>query len=478
MAYEKLFAGNQDRFLTFDPASLKPREEDGKVVPDYRTIKREVSEKVWKQQLGGIASLGLSPLRDGKVKWGAIDIDVYPCLETEDELSEFLKKWNDPCLIARSKSGGVHVIAFTKDWVSAEVMRAYLTAKRDAVLPPELLEHADEIFPKQNEGNGSQMNLPQFGSERPVLAWKSPTFVQYCNTTTKSGDEIGVDWEAVEEQCFVPEAHMASVTIAALTKMPKRTSKAREKKKYAGGFKRPTSGRGMEGRNSYLFSCGASARARGADEDEAEAIIREVNEWFGDPSNGFTSKGPITDERRLETVISQVQKLPQGEVVDLAFDVVERINAEWALMFVDGAAEVLNTVKENRFPCPLSNSNCAPTNCAARKCRTCGSMIPTAASTTGMLSKRLTMRVTDSTFSKGGKSNPRTAMQVYGSNMSETSFAQATTILPIGSCHSLPMPCNAHGRSIRAQQLLCAVDRAVASRSSVKRCARSCAGSR
>lgn len=64
------------------------------------------------------------------------------------------------------------MIAFTKDWVSAEVMRAYLTAKRDAVLPPEMLEHADEIFPKQNEGNGSQMNLPQFGSERPVLAWK------------------------------------------------------------------------------------------------------------------------------------------------------------------------------------------------------------------------------------------------------------------------------------------------------------------
>lgn len=349
MAYEKLFAGNQDRFLTFDPASLKPREEDGKVVPDYRTIKREVSEKVWKQQLGGIASLGLSPLRDGKVKWGAIDIDVYPCLETEDELSEFLKKWNDPCLIARSKSGGVHVIAFTKDWVSAEVMRAYLTAKRDAVLSPELLEHADEIFPKQNEGNGSQMNLPQFGSERPVLAWKSPTFVQYCNTTTKSGDEIGVDWEAVEGQCFVPEAHMASVTIAALTKMPKRASKARERKKYAGGFKRPTSGRGMEGRNSYLFSCGASARARGADEGEAEAILREVNEWFGDPSNDFTSKGPITDERRLETVISQVQKLPQGEVADLAFDVVERMNAEWALMFVDGAAEVLNTVKEKPF---------------------------------------------------------------------------------------------------------------------------------
>ena len=71
-------------------------EEDGKMVPDYRTVKREVSEKVWKQHLGGVVSLGLSPLRDGKVKWGAVDIDVYPYLETVDELADFFNAWRDP----------------------------------------------------------------------------------------------------------------------------------------------------------------------------------------------------------------------------------------------------------------------------------------------------------------------------------------------------------------------------------------------
>lgn len=349
MAYEKLFAGNQNRFLAFDPASLKAREEDAKMVPAYRTVNREVSEKIWKQHLDGISSLGLSPLRDGKVKWGAIDVDAYPCFETEDELRDFFREWRDPCLVSRSKSGGVHIIAFTKDWVDAEVMRKYLIAKRDAVLPVELLKHADEIFPKQTDGNGSQMNLPQFGKDRPVLAWKAGSIVKFCNTTTKMGDEIGVDWQAVEHQCFVPEAHMASISIAALTKTPKRQPKRVERKSYAGGFKRPTSGRGLEGRNSYLYHCGASARARGADDGEVDAIMRSVNEEWGDPSNGFTSKGPITDKKRLATVIGQVQKLPQGEVTDLAFDVVERINAEWALMFVDGSAEVLNTAKEQPF---------------------------------------------------------------------------------------------------------------------------------
>lgn len=342
MAYEKLFAGNQERYLAFNPSSLNAREEDGKLVPDYKTIKREVSEKVWTQHLNGEISLGLSPLRDGKVKWGAVDIDVYPFLETDDELEAFMRKWPDPCLVSRSKSGGIHVIAFTRDWVDADVMRKYLAAKRDAVLEPTILAHADEIFPKQKAGNGSQMNLPQCGSERPVLAWKAGSTIQYCGRT-KYGDVIAADWGEIAEQCCVPESHMASVIISALTKAPKRSSKAREKKKYAGGFKRPTSGKAMEGRNSFLFHCGASARARGADDDEISEIIHGINEEFNNPDSEFGSKGPITDSKRLSTVIEQVLKLPQGEVADLAYDVVERMNAEWALMFVDGSFEVLNT---------------------------------------------------------------------------------------------------------------------------------------
>ena len=100
-------------------------------------------------------------MRDGKVKWGAVDVDVYPFLETDDELEAFMRKWADPCLVSRSKSGGIHIIAFIRDWVDADVMRKYLAAKRDAVLEPKILAHADEIFPKQKAGNGSQMNLPQ-----------------------------------------------------------------------------------------------------------------------------------------------------------------------------------------------------------------------------------------------------------------------------------------------------------------------------
>jgi len=133
--FKNIFAGNEERFLTF--TNLKQRE-DGKSVPDYRTIKRGVSDQDWARHIKGETSLGLSPLRDGKVKWGAIDVDLYPVLESDDEVEALMKAWRDPCLIARSKSGGVHIIAFSNDWVPAERMRAYLEAKRNAVLTPEV----------------------------------------------------------------------------------------------------------------------------------------------------------------------------------------------------------------------------------------------------------------------------------------------------------------------------------------------------
>lgn len=81
------------------------------------------------------------------MKCGAIDIYVYHCLEAERDLIALMKKWGHPCLVSRSKSGGIHVIVFTRDWVDADVMRKFLAAKRDTALTPELLAYADEIFP-------------------------------------------------------------------------------------------------------------------------------------------------------------------------------------------------------------------------------------------------------------------------------------------------------------------------------------------
>lgn len=330
----ELFQGNQERFLTSTTTGRK--RDDGKLVAKYRTVSAPVTDDVWEKHLNGKQSLGLSPLRDGKVKWGAVDVDYYPLELSDDELVGLLRNWGDPCVISRSKSGGIHIIAFADDWVDADTMRQYLTAKRDAVFEGELLDAAQEIFPKQDDGDGSQMNLPSFGEERAPLAYS------YNGTAC-----IGCKWDEVGR---VSEGDMAKAILAAMTPKPKKRGRSTRERKSSGGFKRPTSGKGMEGRNSFLYSCGASARERGADDEQVEEIIRAVNEEFADESSEFGHKGPITDERRLTTIIQQVKKLERGSVLDIAYDAVEQMNRDWAIVVINGKLEFMQYSTGMCFP--------------------------------------------------------------------------------------------------------------------------------
>ena len=350
MTFNKLFAGNEERYLTFNPKTLAPRDGDAKMKPDYRTISRagDTTPEQWAanvdaaiaDHLSGRQSFGLSPLRDGKVRFAALDIDLYPFLEKSDEVEAFIKAWGDPCLVARTKSGGIHVYAFFDDWIDADKARRYVELKRDATLKPAVRAKAQEVFPKQDSGDGSQINLPQCGDMRPVLAWSKPGMTQLCNSITKSGDRTYVDWADVAAKCYVPIARVMDVLLAALTTKPKEREK-KEKPRWAGGFKRPTSGIGVEGRNSYLHSCGASARVRGADNDEVEDVIRSVNAEFEDPDHIFGNKGPLTDEPEIKKIIEQVQKFAQGET-KASYSAVEVMNEEWALMNVGGKVEFIN----------------------------------------------------------------------------------------------------------------------------------------
>ena len=87
--FKNLFAGSQKRFLTFTKMTMR---DDGKQMPDYRTVDRCVTDADWARHLNGDASLGLSPLDNGMVKWGAVDVDFYrkegPLLQNDDEVAQ------------------------------------------------------------------------------------------------------------------------------------------------------------------------------------------------------------------------------------------------------------------------------------------------------------------------------------------------------------------------------------------------------
>lgn len=113
--------------------------------------------------------LGVAPLKDdGKVHFAAIDLDE-PNFTAAQDMAGLLP---GPTFIERSRSGNAHVWAFFSDpdGVEAWVVRGILRAATEAVGLPRV-----EVFPKQDKLRagmvGSYINLPYFGSDRPMLYW-------------------------------------------------------------------------------------------------------------------------------------------------------------------------------------------------------------------------------------------------------------------------------------------------------------------
>jgi len=165
--FKEIFAGLQTAY-----GQTKVTEEfseNGKHEAKSFTIKKPVSDLLWKAHLDGAEpALGIVPIReDNKCKWGCIDIDTYPF-----DHKVFIKKIRDkdlPMILFRSKSGGAHVFLFTKEFVAASLMRERL--KKIAGI----LGYAKaEIFPKQDYiraergDTGSFLNVPYHGSNKSV----------------------------------------------------------------------------------------------------------------------------------------------------------------------------------------------------------------------------------------------------------------------------------------------------------------------
>jgi hypothetical protein len=129
-----------------------------------QTLKQPYTVRLWSAHLDGNQGLGVVPITDNAgCFFGAIDIDEYNL-----DHGKLIRKLNEidirlfPC---RSKSGGMHIYLFTREEVSAELMRAKLQ-----MIAVELGFGNSEIFPKQNKilssrGDvGSWINMPYFNT--------------------------------------------------------------------------------------------------------------------------------------------------------------------------------------------------------------------------------------------------------------------------------------------------------------------------
>jgi len=154
----ELFQGLDRAHGLFDVTNTEKIKHAGKA----QTLKEPYTIRLWKNHLNGDTGLGVIPITDhNECKFGAIDIDEYNL-----DHKKVIVKLNAlqmnlfPC---RSKSGGLHVYLFTREWVSAEAMRTKLQS-----IASNLGFGGSEIFPKQNQilatrGDvGSWINMPYF----------------------------------------------------------------------------------------------------------------------------------------------------------------------------------------------------------------------------------------------------------------------------------------------------------------------------
>ena len=141
--------------------------EKGKLEARGETVFTPTTVELWEQHLAGTYSLGGIPIKeDNTCTWGAVDIDNYTI--DLNKVAEDVAEAGLPVIVARTKSGGGHLYAFTTEPVPAGVMRGKLMEW--AIL----LGHSGvEVFPKQTKlagtnDYGNWINLPYFEAAKTL----------------------------------------------------------------------------------------------------------------------------------------------------------------------------------------------------------------------------------------------------------------------------------------------------------------------
>ena len=142
---------------------------------DYGWSGKPITDEDYRLHLHGRKSIGIQPCDDnGYARFGAIDIDpkIYKDLDIAFYL-DTIQKNNLPLIPVKSKSNGLHLYVFTKEFVKAKEIKEFL----EQVLFLFKLPITTEVFPKQtklgtntdgDKINGNFINLPYFNKDERV----------------------------------------------------------------------------------------------------------------------------------------------------------------------------------------------------------------------------------------------------------------------------------------------------------------------
>lgn len=287
--FHELFVANPD---VYGQTSLtgKTRDRDGKADSKSFLVKEAITPQVWESHLKGERIIGCTPLiNEDKVRWGALDVDVYQDSKTLEGIIKQVVEHNLPFVVCRSKSGGAHVYLYFSEEISAALVIDKLKA-----FSAFFGQGACEIYPKQpkigdrkdNSKYGNWINMPysgnptlQYGFDQKSKALNPEEFIKYATSkqlTKQAFEELQVPKLAVEElpdgppclnyifQNRTEHSESRNITLANVAVYLKKASPSDWKHKltqYNRKFSEPLEDREVEaiinsyGKKDYKYQC-------------------------------------------------------------------------------------------------------------------------------------------------------------------------------------------------------------------------------
>jgi len=162
--FAALLRGCESAYGTYDLTN--PQAEHGKLKGVAKTVRAPLTLEHWKAHLEGRAAIGVILIdENNQARWGAIDVDSYGV--NHGEVARRIERMGLPLIVARSKSGGMHLLLFAGEPIPAAKMIARLKA-----IAALLGFSGAEVFPKQPSVNwsdsdvGSWINACYFDARR------------------------------------------------------------------------------------------------------------------------------------------------------------------------------------------------------------------------------------------------------------------------------------------------------------------------
>lgn len=276
-----LFEGNRHNYGQHTYDFTASGKEEGKNLTVKNTL---LTSERYKAHLNGKMGLGIIPITDsGQCKFAVIDVDVY-----DANLDVYLKaiENNDfPLVPFKSKSGGLHLYLFLKQYASAgamvDVMNIFSIMLGIDIYIKDRLNKVVEIFPKQTKlgkgAIGSWINIPYYDAKNArQCALKGGKELNFSDGLAFAKEQRKTLQEVRGFISSIPysDGPPCLQTINVLDVMDKNS-----------------------GRNNYLFAFGVYFKKR--DPEFWEQRLYEINRGI---------KDPLTSDELESTIISSLRK--------------------------------------------------------------------------------------------------------------------------------------------------------------------------